>query len=167
VVVVPVVGSVPLQPPEAAQVCALAAFHCSVTEAPMTTLFSLAFNVTDGGATGAGGGATGAGGGAIGAGGGTTVSVPAASTDCVWAEYPHAASALSAANPSIDFNANAVPKQRLRRIELIMRLPRMMRRGTSALLLAFATISEITYSFDILKLPTCRHLQTTYVEWHE
>ena len=26
-----------------------------------------------------------------------------------------------------------------------------------------ATISEITYSFDILKLPTCLHLQTTYV----
>lgn len=49
--VVPVVGSVPLQPPEAVQASALAAFHCSVTDAPMATLLSLAFNVTDGGGT--------------------------------------------------------------------------------------------------------------------
>ena len=42
VVIVPVGGSVPLQPPEAVQVSALEAFHCSVTDAPMVTLFSFA-----------------------------------------------------------------------------------------------------------------------------
>jgi len=109
VAVVPVGGRVPLQPPEAEQALALAAFHCRLTDEPMPTLLSLAFNVSDGG--------------------GTTVLVapaaldPVASTVSECEEEPHAASALSAANPSIDFNANAVPKQRLRRIELIMRLP--------------------------------------------
>jgi hypothetical protein len=40
----------------------------------------------------------------------------------------------------------------------------MMRGGIfPPCVLAVATISEITYSFDCLKLPTCRHLQTTYV----
>jgi hypothetical protein len=40
----------------------------------------------------------------------------------------------------------------------------MMRGGIfPPCVLAVATISEITYSFDFLKLPTCRHLQTTYV----
>jgi hypothetical protein len=37
---------------------------------------------------------------------------------------PHAARKLSAANTNIDFNANANLVQRLRRIELITRLPR-------------------------------------------
>jgi hypothetical protein len=51
VLVVPVVGSVPLQPPEAVQLSALTAFHCRVTGEPISTLLSLAFNVTDGGGT--------------------------------------------------------------------------------------------------------------------
>jgi hypothetical protein len=48
--------------------------------------------------------------------------VPAAFTVSEPALYPHAASALSAANASKDFIANPNPKRRLRR-ELIMRLP--------------------------------------------
>jgi len=52
--VVPVVGNVPLQPPEAAQELALEALHCSVTDAPMATVVSLAFKVTNGGAVTAG-----------------------------------------------------------------------------------------------------------------
>jgi hypothetical protein len=49
VAVVPVGGRVPLQPPEAAQALALAAFHCRLTGEPISTLLSLAFNVSDGG----------------------------------------------------------------------------------------------------------------------
>lgn len=91
-------GSVPLQPPEAVQATALAAFHCSVTGEPMATLLSLAFNVTDGGGTTvlfpggvlvAGGGVLVAGGGVLVAGGVLVMgapSVPAASTDSVCAE---------------------------------------------------------------------------------
>jgi hypothetical protein len=86
-----VVGSVPLQPPEAVQATALAAFHCSVTDEPMTTLVSLAFNVTDGGGTTVlfPGGVLVAGGGVLVAGGVLVTgapSVPAASTDSVCAE---------------------------------------------------------------------------------
>ena len=51
---VPVVGNVPLQPPEAVQYWALAAFHCSVTDSPIATLFAFAFRVTEGGETTAG-----------------------------------------------------------------------------------------------------------------
>jgi hypothetical protein len=47
---VPEVASVPLQPPEAAQLSALVALHCRVTDAPIATLVSLAFRLTDGGA---------------------------------------------------------------------------------------------------------------------
>jgi len=54
VAVVPVGGIVPLQPPEAAQAMALAAFHCRLTVEPISTLLSLAFNVSDGGRTVAG-----------------------------------------------------------------------------------------------------------------
>jgi hypothetical protein len=116
---VPVGGMVPLQPPEAAQVSALAAFHCSVTDLPMGTGFSLAFKVTDGG-----GGATTAGvvgvllGGVLLAGPLLAVVVSALEL------MPHAASEPSAATASVDFNANANLKLRLRRIELIRRLPR-------------------------------------------
>lgn len=101
----PLVGIVPLQPPEASQVLACAASHCRVTDAPITTLFSLAFNVTDGG--------------------GTTAATPVPLYDCASEPpSPHADNALRAANPRIDFNANADLERRLRRIELIMRLPR-------------------------------------------
>jgi hypothetical protein len=51
VAVVPVGGRVPLQPPEAEQALALAAFHCRLTDEPMSTLLSLAFNVREGGGT--------------------------------------------------------------------------------------------------------------------
>ena len=151
---VPVVGTAPLQPPEAVQAVASVVFHCSVTEAPMATVLSLAFRLTNGGATTTG-----------------VVAPPDVCAVCGVGDVsalelaPHAASELSAANPSIDFNANAIPKWRLRRIELITRLPRFTAtnffRGAR---FHSSAIFEITYSFDISNSPTCRHLQTTYVQ---
>jgi len=115
-VVVPVVGNVPLQPPDAAHVLALVALHCSVTGVPTATVFSLAFRLTTGGATAAGV---------------APVLVAAALVGPLLAVVvsafelmPHAASEPNAANTNIDFNANANLEQRLRRIELITRLPR-------------------------------------------
>ena len=113
---VPVVGNVPLQPPEATQELALVALHCSVTGVPMATAVSLAFKVTNGGAVTAG-----------------VVALPVgvllvgpllAVVVSAFELSPHAASEVSAANTNIDFNANANPKRRLRRIELITRLPK-------------------------------------------
>jgi hypothetical protein len=112
VVVVPVVGKVPLQPPEAAQVSALAAFHWRVTDAPLATVLWLAFRLTKGGATTVG-----------------VVAAPVAVSVAMPGEVkalelePHAASVLSTVNAIIDFNSNANLEQRLRRIELITRLP--------------------------------------------
>ena len=110
---VPVVGSVPLQPPEAAQELALEALHCSVTGVPMATVLSLAFRLTSGGATTAGVVAL-------------LVPLPPVGVASVLLPVvsafelaPHAASEVSAANTNIDFNANANPLRRLRRIELI------------------------------------------------
>lgn len=105
----PLVGSVPLQPPEAAQLPALDAFHCSITDAPVVTSFWSAFNVSDGG---------------------TTAAIPLPGICVVVCElevpYPHAVRAPSAAIPRIDFNANADLERRwLRRIELITCLPRL------------------------------------------
>ena len=105
---VPLGGNAPLQPPEAVQALAFEAFHCSVTDVPMGTALSLAFKVTNGGATTAGVVAL-------------LVGVPVVSA---FELEPHAASAPRATNPSIDFNANANLERRLRRIELITRLPR-------------------------------------------
>ena len=48
VVTVPLVGSVPLQPPEAVQVCASLALHCKVAGVPMATLLFMATSVTAG-----------------------------------------------------------------------------------------------------------------------
>jgi hypothetical protein len=50
----PEVAKVPLQPPEAVQLSAFEALHCSITDAPIETLLSLAFKLTNGGATTAG-----------------------------------------------------------------------------------------------------------------
>jgi hypothetical protein len=114
VVVVPVVGSAPLQPPDAVQVVALVALHCSVTDAPTATVLSLAFKLTNGGAATAGG-----------VGELDAALLAAAPPDVCASELaPHAASALSTVNTNKDFNANANPELRLRRIELITRLPR-------------------------------------------
>jgi hypothetical protein len=115
VVLLPVVGNEPLQPPEAVQPCALEAFHCSVTDAPAATVFSLAFNVTKGGVTTAG---------AVGAPLAPVLLCALLPAVSALELAPHAASVTRAANPSIDFNANANLVQRLRRIELITRLPR-------------------------------------------
>jgi hypothetical protein len=111
VVVVPVVGNVPLQPPDAAQLLALVALHCNVTGAPMATILSLAFKVTNGGATTVGVAAP--------LGGVLLVGPLLAVVVSAFELIPHAAREPSAANPSIDFNASANPKLRLRRIELI------------------------------------------------
>jgi hypothetical protein len=119
VVVVPVVASVPLQPPEAAQLLALVALHCSVTDAPTATVVSLAFKVTNGGAATAGGV------GVLDAVLLVAVLLVELLPDVSASELaPHAASAPSTVNTNKDFNANANPERRLRRIELITRLPK-------------------------------------------
>jgi hypothetical protein len=48
VVAVPVVGWVPVHPPDAAQACASFALHCNVTRVPMATLLLAATRVTAG-----------------------------------------------------------------------------------------------------------------------
>jgi hypothetical protein len=48
VVAVPLVGWVPLHPPDAEQVCASFALHCNVVAVPMTTLLFVATKVTAG-----------------------------------------------------------------------------------------------------------------------
>lgn len=48
VVALPLVGCVPLQPPEAEQDCASCACHCRVVAMPMGTLFWVAASVTAG-----------------------------------------------------------------------------------------------------------------------
>jgi len=157
--VVPVVGNVPLQPPEAAQELALEALHCSVTEAPMATVDSLAFKVTNGGAATAG-----------------AVVLPVAGLDglvlvgpllavvvSAFELSPHAASAPSTTNTNMDFNANANLKRRLRRIELILVSQDSRRKFLARRLISSSAIIDVTYSFDISNSPTCRHLQTTYV----
>jgi hypothetical protein len=164
----------PLQPPDAAQFLALLALHCSVTGVPMVTALSLAFKVTKGGAATAGVAAL-----PVGVLLGVVLVVVAPLGVAVpdgmpvvdvsaFELSPHAASALSALNPRISFNANANLEQRLRRIELITRLPKNycenFFRGTR---IRSSAIIGITYSFDILKSPTCRHLQTTYVQRRE
>jgi hypothetical protein len=104
---VPLVGNGPLHPPDATQELAFDVLHISVTDAPIATLLSLDFRITNGGAA--------------------TTGVSAMSDVCAFELAPHAASELSAANPSIDFNAYADLVQRLRRIEAITRLPRFTR----------------------------------------
>jgi hypothetical protein len=98
---VPEVASMPLQPPEALQLSALVALHCSVTGAPTATLVSLAFRLTDGGAT--------------------DFSAPLEVCGDVTADElaPHAASAPRRVRASSDFNAHAYRERQLRRIELI------------------------------------------------
>lgn len=118
--VVPVVASVPLQPPEAAQVVALVALHCSVTDAPTATVLSLALKLTNGGAATAGGVAVVDAGLLVG-----VLLVGMLVPDVSAFELaPHAASAPSTVNTNKDFNASAKPEWRLRRIELITRLPK-------------------------------------------
>ena len=96
---------VPLQPPEPAQLSALAEFHCRVTDEPAGTEASLAFRLT------------------VGAGIAEAELPAAESDDCAFELEPQAASEPRAAKPSIDFNTNANLERWLRRIELITRLP--------------------------------------------
>ena len=51
VLCVPLVGRVPLHPPEAVQLCAFCALHCKVVAVPMTTLLLVGTSVTAGIAT--------------------------------------------------------------------------------------------------------------------
>jgi hypothetical protein len=106
VVIVPVVGTGPLQPPEAVQDSALEAFHCSVTDAPIATLFSFACRLT----VGAAAEVTAA-----------VVPVKASDDDCPL----QAASALRTAIPRIVLMTNAAQTRRLLQFELITRLPRL------------------------------------------
>jgi len=108
VVIVPVVGTVPLQPPDAVQVSALEAFHCSVTDAPMATLLSFDCRLIVGTATGVL---------AVAA----VVPVKASDDDCPL----QAASALTAVIPRIDLMMNAAQTRRLPQFEFIPRLPRL------------------------------------------
>jgi hypothetical protein len=80
VVAVPLVGWVPLHPPDAAQVCASFALHCSVARVPMATLLLVATRVTAGFAA----------------------LVLAGSVPVVWTDddCPHAVNAENAAHPS-------------------------------------------------------------------
>jgi hypothetical protein len=118
--VVPVVGNVPLQPPEAAQELALEALHCRVTGAPTATMVSLALRLTNGGATTAGVVALPVPALPVGAVLGAVLVASVLLPDVSAFELaPHAASEPSAAKTNIDFNANADPNWRLRRIELI------------------------------------------------
>ncbi len=113
----------------------------------MGTVVSLAFKLTDGAGTTAAG----------------VPGVPELEV-CAFELEPHAASDPRAANPSIDFNANANLEWWLRRIELIARLPRFTVTTLFAELESIhAAIIEITYSIDFSNPPTCRHLRTTYV----
>ena len=86
----PVGGMLPLQPPEAAQLLALAVFHCRVTEEPTGTVVSLDFKLTEGAAV-------------------MEAVLPVLEVSDVSALElePQAASELRAANASIDFNAIA------------------------------------------------------------
>jgi hypothetical protein len=79
VVAVPLVGCVPLQPPEAVQDCASFALHCNVAGVPMATLLFTATRLTAG----------------AGVAGRFGVSVVSPEDDC-----PHAASAENTAHAS-------------------------------------------------------------------
>jgi hypothetical protein len=118
VVIVPVVGTVPLQPPEAVQDSALEAFHCSVTDAPMATLLSFACRLTVGVAAGVAAAA---------------VPVKASDDDCPL----QAASALRAVIPKIDLMTTTAQTRRLLQLEFIPRLPRLARQIFSAELISF------------------------------
>jgi hypothetical protein len=110
---------VPLQPPDAVQVVALVALHCRVTDAPTATVLSLALKLTNGGAATAGGvGVLDA---AVLDAAVLLVELPDVSASEL---APHAVSTPSTVNTNKDFNANANPERRLRRIELITRLPK-------------------------------------------
>ena len=113
-VVLPLMGNEPLQPPDASQLLALVALHTSVTDAPMATVVSLAFKVTKGGAAVVGAVAPLVAEALVAV--SLVVVLPVVSA---FELEPHAASEPSAANTNIDFNANAIPMRRLRRIELI------------------------------------------------
>jgi len=77
-------------------------------------VLSLAFKVTNGGAATAG----------VAASPDAVVLVAVRPDVFAFELAPHAASALSTVNTKIDFNANANLEQRLRRIEIITRLPK-------------------------------------------
>jgi hypothetical protein len=101
VVIVPLGGCEPLQPPEALQLSTFDALHCSVTPCPIGTVLSLDFSVSVGAAIS------------------LLVIVPAFVVTLV--DVPeHAASAVSAANTSIDFKTNAQPTRLPLRIEFIV-----------------------------------------------
>jgi hypothetical protein len=84
----PLVGCVPDQPSEAEQLAALDAFHCNVTGVSIVTLLAFAWRVTAGGVE-------------------LVKVIGSALTVSLLDDAPQAASALSAANATIDFNPNS------------------------------------------------------------
>jgi len=101
---VPLGGCEPLQPPEAVQLFASDALHCSVTLCPIGTVVASDFSVS------------------VGAEISLPVIVPAlvvTSVDVPW----HAASAATAINASADFNTNAELTRLPLRIEFMLCLP--------------------------------------------
>ena len=163
--VVPLVGNVPLQPPEAVQELASEALHCNVTDEPMATLLSLAFKLTNGGATTAGVVAV--------------LLVAASPVQCRCRMFvrwnSHRMQRVSRAPPTRvwismrtqtlssgcgELNSYASPKI------YGYKFFRGVRFLSSA-------IFEITYSFDISNSPTCRQVQTSPIgasnfmeRWH-
>jgi hypothetical protein len=103
-VMVPLGGCEPLQPPEAVQLLALDELQSSVTLCPMGTLLSLDFSVS------------------VGAVISLPVSVPVSVVTAVDVPW-HAASAASAMSAGIDFNTNAGLTRLPLRIEFILCLP--------------------------------------------
>jgi len=102
VVTVPLVGSVPLHPPDAAQVCASFALHCNVAGVPMAMLLFVATRVTAGFAA-----------------------PPAVgSARAVWTEddCPQAANAENAAHPKTPRNRREAAAQRRANRTLMMNL---------------------------------------------
>jgi hypothetical protein len=92
VVTVPLVGWLPLHPPDAAHVCAFFALHCNVAGVPMTMLLFVATSVTAG----------------------VAAPLAAGSVTAVWPgdDCPQAANAEKAAHPRIPRNRREAPAER-------------------------------------------------------
>ena len=134
----PDVGCVPTHPPLASQLCRFDPFHWSVTESPRTTLLPLEVKLSVG------------------------VPVVSVTPACEFVTLrdipgPHAVNAATT-KPNIDFNASAGIGDRPRRIEVIVISLGFSNGGIATRVVAPQV--EITYSFDISNLPTCRHSQT-------
>jgi hypothetical protein len=132
VVIVPLGGSEPLQPPEAVQLSTLDALHCSVTLCPIGTVLASDFSVS------------------VGAEISVLVIVPALVVTLV--EVPwHAASAATAINANPDFNTNAELTRLPLRIEFMLRLPEYCRGVVRAGTRGFMPLGQRSHIYSIFK----------------